>query len=73
MQVVLSLIVKSCWEILQQLQQHKSSIYFLEPVDPIALGIPDYPKVVKNPMDFRTIGTKLKQRGFECLSKSTPM
>jgi len=34
-------------------------------VDYIALNIPDYPNVVKNPMDFATIKTKLKEHKYE--------
>jgi hypothetical protein len=34
-----------------------------EPVDPIALGIPDYFDVIKNPMDLGTILSRLG-RGF---------
>jgi hypothetical protein len=32
---------------------------FLEPVDPVALGIPDYPDVIRHPMDLGTIERKL--------------
>jgi Bromodomain len=32
---------------------------FLLPVDPIALNIPHYPSIIKNPMDFGTIDNKL--------------
>lgn len=33
--------------------------YFLQPVDPVALGIPDYFDVIKKPMDLGTIDKKL--------------
>ncbi|KAJ3103185.1 hypothetical protein HDU97_010318 [Phlyctochytrium planicorne] len=32
---------------------------FLEPVDPVKLGIPQYPLIIKNPMDLGTISKKL--------------
>jgi hypothetical protein len=45
------------------LTQHFYIIFFtgpfLEPVDPIALNIPSYRAVVKNPMDISTVSTKL--------------
>ena len=34
---------------------------FEEPVDPITLNIPDYPQVVKNPMDIGTIRKRLHE------------
>jgi len=36
-----------------------AAVYFLEPVDPISLNIPDYPLIVTNPMDLGTIGVNL--------------
>jgi hypothetical protein len=40
-------------------------------VDPIALGIPAYPTIIKRPMDYGTINTKLDRREYrsaeECL------
>jgi hypothetical protein len=37
---------------------------FLEPVDPIALGIPKYTDIVKSPMDVSTLQQKLKRREY---------
>jgi hypothetical protein len=34
--------------------------FFMQPVDWKALGLPDYPEVVKNPMDIGTVKEKLK-------------
>jgi hypothetical protein len=58
-----------CEKVIQTLINHKYGYPFRVPgihslsictilkytVDPIALGIPDYFKVIKHPMDFRTI------------------
>ena len=38
--------------------------YFLEPVDPVALNLPDYTEFIKYPMDLRTIGTKLQDNSY---------
>lgn len=38
---------------------------FLQPVDPIALNIPHYTKIVKNPMDLGTVQTKLSNNKYE--------
>ena len=37
----------------------KDAAPFLNPVDPVALGIPHYPQIIKRPMDFTTIERKL--------------
>ncbi|KAI9057179.1 Bromodomain-containing protein [Trametes sanguinea] len=41
------------------LKRLKDASPFLVPVDPIALGIPHYPTIIKHPMDFSTIERKL--------------
>lgn len=40
---------------MEKLQKLKGAYLFLEPVDPIKLGIEDYFTIIKNPMDFGTI------------------
>ena len=32
----------------------------MQPVDPVALNIPDYPEVVKEPMDLSTIQRRIE-------------
>jgi hypothetical protein len=44
---------------MQTLWKFKDSEIFHKPVDPVELGIPDYPDIIKNPMDFSTIKKKL--------------
>ncbi len=39
----------------------KNAEPFREPVDSVALNIPDYPRVVKHPMDLTTIRNKLSE------------
>jgi bromodomain-containing factor 1 len=46
---------------MKNLKKTKSSVAFIRPVDPVAMNIPHYPQVVKNPMDLSTMETKLKQ------------
>jgi len=41
------------------------SVYFNQPVDPVELNIPDYPKIVKNPMDLGTVRNKLRDKRYE--------
>ena len=47
---------KQCLNVLKKMTtQKKLSWAFNEPVDPVALGIPDYPAIIKHPMDLKTI------------------
>jgi hypothetical protein len=41
--------------VLRQLMKHEHAWPFNEPVDPIKLEIPDYPLIIKNPMDLGTV------------------
>lgn len=52
-------IMKQCLKILQNLKSHQSAPLFAAPVDAIALGVPNYYDVVKNPMDLSTVEKKL--------------
>ncbi|KAF2105523.1 hypothetical protein BDV96DRAFT_509253, partial [Lophiotrema nucula] len=42
----------------------KVSQFFRDPVDPVALKIPQYPEFVKEPMDLSTMETKLKNNSY---------
>ncbi|KAF5382911.1 hypothetical protein D9757_006322 [Collybiopsis confluens] len=48
-----------CQSTVRTLKKLKDAGPFLRPVDPVALNIPHYPSVIKNPMDFGTIERKL--------------
>mmetsp|Transcript_29164 Transcript_29164/g.36191 ORF Transcript_29164/g.36191 Transcript_29164/m.36191 type:complete len:86 (+) Transcript_29164:1504-1761(+) len=50
---------------LTTLQRDQKTYIFANPVDYLALGILDYPNVVKNPMDFATIKGKLKDQKYQ--------
>ena len=50
--------------ILRELVQHPQSLPFLEPVDPVALEIPDYLDIVMAPMDLGTIGQALQGMAY---------
>ncbi|KAG7387392.1 hypothetical protein PHYPSEUDO_014155 [Phytophthora pseudosyringae] len=55
--------LKKCLSSLKGLMANPKSAPFLAPVDPIALGIPDYFHVIKEPMDLGTIRNYL-ETGF---------
>lgn len=48
-----------CSDLLKEMAKQPQNIWFLEPVDHIKLNIPDYPLVVKEPMDLGTIRNNL--------------
>ena len=51
--------VPLCSEILADLQKHEMATFFLYPVN--LKEVPDYKKVIKKPMDFYTIETRLRK------------
>ncbi|CAL9081796.1 unnamed protein product [Musa textilis] len=52
-------LMKECEVLLKRLMTHHYAWVFKEPVDVEKLNIPDYYTVIKHPMDFGTISTKL--------------
>ncbi|WBW74600.1 Swr1 complex bromodomain subunit Bdf1 [Schizosaccharomyces osmophilus] len=53
---------KYCAAIVRQLKRTKDSAPFRAPVDPVKQNIPDYPTIVKQPMDLGTIEKKTSNR-----------
>lgn len=51
--------MQNCFRLHMKLMNHKWAGPFLHPVDPVALHIPDYFSIIKNPMDFGTIYARL--------------
>ena len=52
---------KECRYVVGLLERHSKASPFLDPVDPVALGIPHYFDVIKKPMDISTLSKKLEQ------------
>lgn len=57
-------MLKPCVRILGLLKNSRTSWPFREPVDPIALGIPHYTEIVKEPMDLSTIENNLRTNQY---------
>lgn len=57
---------------LKSLKSRREAIAFLQPVDPIALGIPQYPDIITKPMDFGTIDIKLALTALVLRPNSKP-
>lgn len=55
---------KAAKRIMASLWKTKDASLFHEPVDSVALNIPDYPDVIKRPMDFGTIKQKLNTGAY---------
>ncbi|KAI9013996.1 Bromodomain-containing protein [Phycomyces nitens] len=51
--------LKYCGAIIRHLKKHRDAAPFLHPVDYVSLNVPDYPKIVKHPMDLNTVDRKL--------------
>ncbi|KAK4182932.1 hypothetical protein QBC35DRAFT_394969 [Podospora australis] len=75
--------LRFCEEVLMELRKSKHFEFngaFLQPVDPVALNIPHYHKIIKKPMDLGTMGSKLQlgeytsakdfERDFELIVKN---
>lgn len=60
-----------CASIVAYLKNHSKSGPFSVPVDPIALGIPDYHTVITNPMDISTLEKNLEEGRYSRVSTST--
>lgn len=54
-----------CYKVLDRCRRNQKAEAFKKPVDPIRMKIPDYPLLVKNPMDLQTVGEKLKLRVYK--------
>lgn len=60
--------MKFCEEVLKELKLNKHwamNQFFLDPVDPVALNIPTYHSVIKQPMDLGTMTAKLDSGEYE--------
>ncbi|XP_042497806.1 transcription factor GTE10-like isoform X2 [Macadamia integrifolia] len=53
------MLMKQCETLLKRLMSHQFGWAFNTPVDAVKLNIPDYFQVIKHPMDFGTIKSKI--------------
>ncbi|XP_048328346.1 transcription factor GTE4 isoform X1 [Ziziphus jujuba] len=56
---------KSCSSLLEKLMKHKHGWVFNEPVDAERLGLHDYHIIIKHPMDFGTVKTRLNKNWYK--------
>jgi hypothetical protein len=62
--VRLDRIMGRCMDILTRLMKAKEGFLFNEPVDPVKAFCPDYYHVIKQPMDFGTIRSRLESSAY---------
>ncbi|KAJ2701697.1 hypothetical protein H4218_001297 [Coemansia sp. IMI 209128] len=55
--------------VLGKLKRDETCWPFLKPVDPVALGVPTYFDLVKNPMDMSTIQKKLAKKSYALVAE----
>jgi hypothetical protein len=55
---------QACITLTKKLLNNKNGNPFSQPVDYVALGIPHYPDIIKNPMDLGTIQKKLSSNDY---------
>lgn len=56
-------VLRRCYWVVNELLSDKyahCNVPFLKPVDHVALNLPDYPKIVKSPMDLSTMKDRLE-------------
>ncbi|KAI4200414.1 MAG: hypothetical protein LQ350_003952 [Teloschistes chrysophthalmus] len=58
---------KHLQKVLSNVKRSANATCFAEPVDPVKLSIPTYPDVIKEPMDLKTLGDKLKNDAYPSL------
>jgi hypothetical protein len=64
---LLSRTMQKCAQILRLVREKDIELgaFFSEPVDPVALGIPTYHQIVKEPMDLKTIHRRMETGAVE--------
>lgn len=61
--------IRYCGAIMRNLKKHRDAVPFLHPVDYVKLNVPDYPKVIKHPIDLTTIDKKLNNAAYDTVEE----
>ncbi|CAD6587263.1 MAG: hypothetical protein ASARMPRED_003046 [Alectoria sarmentosa] len=62
---------KHCMRTIQNVKRIQSSTAFRQPVDYVAMNIPNYPNVIAKPMDLRTLEENLKENKYPTVDAFT--
>ncbi|KAF7730999.1 hypothetical protein EC973_001045 [Apophysomyces ossiformis] len=60
---------KYCLAIMRNLKKHRDAAPFRQPVDYIKSNVPDYPKIIKQPMDLDTVDSKLSSGAYRTVDE----
>ncbi|KAI9690769.1 MAG: hypothetical protein M1822_008388 [Bathelium mastoideum] len=63
-----NLQTKALADFIKNVKKVKDAKPFLNPVDPVGMGIPTYPDIIKNPMDLNTMEKKLKASEYSSVA-----
>lgn len=63
------LLKETCLQIMDDLISHKVSEFFIDPVDPILDGCPDYFDIISNPIDLTTVTNNLVEGKYKSISQ----
>lgn len=63
--------IKNCIFVTKNVMEHKLAQPFNLPVDYVTLNIPQYPEIIKYPMDYGSIMAKLKRGDYETMEDWT--
>ncbi|CAO3686201.1 unnamed protein product [Rhizopus stolonifer] len=61
--------MKYCAAIMRNLKKHRDAVPFLNPVDYVKLNVPDYPHIIKRPMDLLLVDKKLNQNQYAAVDE----
>jgi len=56
--------LRACYNLLESMMKAKAAMFFNDPVDPVALKLPDYFDIVQQPMDYSTVKDKIKRGDY---------
>lgn len=59
--------IKNCMAVTKMIMDHKLAQPFNQPVDYVTLGIPQYPEIIKYPMDYGSVMRKLRSGEYETM------
>jgi len=64
-------IEEEIYEMILELESLQCSREFRKPVDWVALNIPDYPQIIKRPMDWKTLKVARSPASYSCSTGSS--